>query len=152
MSDEERPVEANAWVNVVLIIIGLVLLAGGLLFLPPSISEKLIPAQVRQMVEQHQQITRDVAGLLGLTQAVQYIVYGLFAIIAGIGLFRRRAWAWGMGIMMLSIIVVMVASGVVVSAKQGSFKLLTMALPMIGGLIALIGWPALFKARKAYTA
>ena len=151
MSEIRRAPKATTWVNWLLILIGVALLIGGSLYLPTQLRERLIPGQVRQAITEAN-VSADLARSLGLEGGIQLIVYGVFSIIAGIGLFAKRGWAWGMAIMILSIIVVMTAADIVTAAMGGKFDPLLMALPIIAAFASLCAWFALVGARKAYKA
>jgi len=152
--DEMRVKKApkpKTWVNWLLIFIGVALLIGGSLYLPTRLGERLIPERVRQAITEAN-VSADLARSLGLAGGIQLMVYGIFSIIAGIGLFAQRGWAWGMAIMILSIIVVMTVADIAAAAMGGKFDPFLMGLPIIAAFASLCAWFALMGARKAYKA
>ena len=151
MSEARRAPKPKTWANWLLIVIVVALLIGGSLYLPPSLRERLIPVEVSQAITEAN-VSADLARSLGLAGGIQLIIYGVFSIVAGIGLFAKRAWAWGMAIMILSIIVVMTAADIATAATAGKFDPFLMALPIVAAFAALCAWFALMGARKAYRA
>jgi len=151
MSEKGKVPEAKTWANWLLIIIGIILFTGGVLYLPSSLRERLIPAEVTEVV-QKANLSGELAAALGLAGGFHLLVYGVFSIIAGIGLFARRAWAWGMAIMLLSIIVVMTVVNIATAMINNTFDPILMLLPTVAAVASLVAWLALVSARKAYTA
>ena len=154
MSDEERPVEAKAWVNVLLIIIGILFIVAGLMHFYPDLVKRALPADIAENIWA-EDVIRRVASLTGTAKTSHLLVYGMFAVIGGMGLFRMKAWAWGMAIVILSLIVVTTILEVLLGIVQtGVEELFNPAwwVQAVAGLAAIVALPVLFKARTAYTA
>ena len=152
MSERKKEPEVQTWVHWLLIIIGVILLVGGALYLPGSLRERVLPQRVVQAVRDAG-ITAEISGALGLTSGFHLMVYGVFAIIAGVGLFGRRAWAWGMAVMILSIILVINVYDIVTTTiRTGGYDPVLQLLPSIAALAALVAWCTLMRRRKAYSA
>jgi hypothetical protein len=83
------------------------------------------------------------------------MVVGALAIIAGIGLDSRRAWAWWMGVMILVLMVVRVATELAISLGRvgyyGEGDYLAKLFIVIAGVICLRALGILLWRRRAYT-
>lgn len=152
MSERQKTPEVQTWVNWLLIIIGIILLVGGALYLPSGLRQRLLPEGVAQAIRDTN-LTAEMSGALGLANGFHLMVYGAFAIIAGVGLFGRRAWAWGMAVMILSIIFVITAWDIVTQViRVGAYDPILQLLPTVAALASLVAWCTLVRRRKAYSA
>jgi len=101
MSEEEKIKDSNELLNIILILLGLFYIflavvdfltwAGIPLALPPEITGSEASAQLQ--------------AILG-SQGLVTITLGVFAVVAGIGMFREEEWALGIALVVLAIIVV----------------------------------------------
>jgi len=82
------------------------------------------------------------------------LVYGVFALIAGIGLFKRRGWAWGMAFLIVSVLVVTTVVDVLMKlphARRLEFYSPALWVQAVAGLAAIVAWFALIQQRKVHT-
>jgi hypothetical protein len=87
-------------------------------------------------------------GVLGTSN----IILGVFALLAGIGLFQEQEWAWGMGLMVLTFIVANTIQTIISTIAGGSFSVANLGfwLQIISLAFAVLGIPWLLATKARY--
>jgi lysylphosphatidylglycerol synthetase-like protein (DUF2156 family) len=133
---EDAP-QVNRLVHVFFIILGLILLVAGYFQLPVNPTHRAGDGEAE------------------IAFRLVRMVVGALAIIAGIGLDSRRAWAWWMGVMILVLMVVRVATELAISLGRvgyyGDGDYLAKLFIVIAGVICLRALGILLWRRRAYT-
>ncbi|MBD3195540.1 MAG: hypothetical protein GF317_10820 [Candidatus Lokiarchaeota archaeon] len=102
MSEEETEVkDSNELLNIILILLGLFYIFLAVLdFLAWAGIPLALPAWVTAS-----DASQEIQGLLG-SQGLVTIALGVFAVVAGIGMFKEEEWALGIALVVLVIIVI----------------------------------------------
>lgn len=87
-------------------------------------------------------------GVLGSSN----VILGVFALLAGIGMFQEQEWAWGMALMVLTFIIANTLSTVIAMVAGGSFDWanIGMWLQLVSIIVAVIGIPWLLATKARY--
>jgi len=87
-------------------------------------------------------------GVLGTSN----IILGVFALLAGIGLFQEQEWAWGMALMVLTFIIANTLQTVITTIAGGSFSFANIGfwIQIISLAFAVIGIPWLLATKARY--
>ena len=153
MSEQERSTGALVWVNILLILIGVLSIVAGVSPLLPGLMRQ-VPPEIASAIEA-KELVNKVGFLMGGGRVSHLLVYGLFALVAGGGLFKKRGWAWGMAIVVLAIVALTTILDVFLAMfteKVAPIDTASVAWwgQIIAGLGAIVAWPTLMANRKLY--
>ncbi len=154
MGEEERSAGVLVWVNVLLVFIGFLSIVAGVAPFFPALMRQ-VPTEIANAIEA-EELVEKVGFLMGGGRASHHLVYGLFALVAGVGLFRRRGWAWGMAIVVLAIVALTTILDVFLAMfAQDVAPVDTHSVAwwvqIVAGLGAVVAWPTLVANRKVYS-
>lgn len=139
--------DSNELLNIILIVLGIIfIIQGVLLFL--GLFGVSIPTWLSAF---NQESGTAVSSLLGQTGLVT-IVLGVWAFVAGVGMFQEQEWAWGQALVVLSIIFVNTV-GIVIGWIMGSpfvVGSITTWITIVGFVISIVGFFWLIFTKKRY--
>ncbi|MHA1264480.1 MAG: hypothetical protein ACTSRS_04515 [Candidatus Helarchaeota archaeon] len=132
--------DSNELLNIFLIILGGLAIFYGLMTYFPQLFAGIgitLPAEVLAFI-----------GTLGTS----YFILGIFAFLAGIGMFKEQEWAWGMALMVLSFIIASNISAIISYVIGGTFDItnVIMWLQFVSIAFAVIGIPWLLATKARY--
>lgn len=116
MSDEEKQEvkDSNELLNIFLIIIGAIYIFQGLISYIPGLQALMPPVIIDVLADPTGESTAAFQALLS-ENGLMRTVLGAFCFIAGVGMFQEQEWAWGMSIVLLSVILVTTAGTIISS-------------------------------------
>ena len=126
MTEEENVDErdSNELLNIILMVLGALFIILGVLQILPYFGVDSVPVWLVDIISGSEG-ARALIGQAGLTTTI----LGVWCFIAGIGLMREQEWAWGIGLVVLSL----------------------MGVNSIGALIGWISVPATFEVANFTT-
>ncbi|MHA1680598.1 MAG: hypothetical protein ACTSUE_06285 [Promethearchaeota archaeon] len=117
MSDEEKTEvkDSNELLNLFLIIIGAIFIFQGIVnyvsaYFPAAFD--WLPQIIKDTLNGTGDASDTFRNLMG-QNALQQTVMGTFCFIAGVGMFKEQEWAWGMSIILLSLIIITTAGSLI---------------------------------------
>ena len=112
--DEKKEVkDSNELLNIFMIIIGAIFIFQGINFYFPQLFGWL-PAEAMAIFDGTGDGTAAFKALLGANALMQFVL-GIWCFIAGIGMFQEQEWAWGMSLVLLSVIIVTTGGNIITS-------------------------------------
>ncbi len=153
MSEIRRAPKATTWVNWLLIIIGILVIGAALIRISPDLMKSVVPPDIAQQLEAEEMVER-IGALTGQDSVPHLLAYGVFAFVAGVGLFKRRGWAWGMAFVIVSMLVLTTIVGVLMKLPEPRrLELASYAfwVQVLAGFVAIVVWFGLIQQRKTHT-
>ncbi|MHA1369813.1 MAG: hypothetical protein ACTSWN_14420 [Promethearchaeota archaeon] len=152
VKEKKKIKDSNELLNIFMIIVGGIFVFQGIMYYLEiyGIDISFLPSVIRNTLYGTGAGTQAFKSLLG-DQANLQLVLGAFCLIAGIGLFQEQEWAWGMSIIILSIMITTTAGSVISTIASGGFDYKSWALwiKIISVTISGIGilWLLFTKSR-----
>ncbi|MHA1658703.1 MAG: hypothetical protein ACTSV5_03125 [Promethearchaeota archaeon] len=130
--------------NSLLIIIGVIILAQGIVNLPLSFFVD-VPEWLLTTLE----TTHDAQGSVGVIGWMN-IGLGIWAIISGIAMFKEEEWAMGQALVILSLVGLSSIPAAINNILAGAWNYMFTYIYLLGGLIGVVGFFYLLITSRRY--
>ncbi len=150
MADEEKVNEkdSNELLNIILMVLGILFVILGVMQILPYFGVDSVPEWLVTLLSGSEG-ARALIGQAGLVTTV----LGVWCFIAGVGLMREQEWAWGIGLVVLSLMFVNSIGALIgwisvpATFEVGNF---TTWITLLGLIVSVLGFLWLIFTKKIY--